>query len=124
MMYIYVYYRSQNETLKKEILDQERGLKCQLAALEKKAHENWVRYLSSYELKVDDDGNRLLKLDFWTLSIVPDCLNDKIVKKTNTVFLTILSFRQSGTMDKVQKSCFNNLSSCLVNYFVRSASYL
>jgi hypothetical protein len=36
-------YRSQNETLKKEILDQERGLKCQIAALEKKAHENWVR---------------------------------------------------------------------------------
>jgi hypothetical protein len=26
----------------------------------------------------------LLKLDFWTLSIIPDCLNNKIVKKTNT----------------------------------------
>ncbi|PSN55060.1 hypothetical protein C0J52_04113 [Blattella germanica] len=35
-------YKSQNETLKKEILDQERGLKCQIASLEKKAHENWV----------------------------------------------------------------------------------
>jgi hypothetical protein len=35
-------YKSQNETLKKEILDQERGLKCQIATLEKKAHENWV----------------------------------------------------------------------------------
>ncbi|XP_069704271.1 transport and Golgi organization protein 1-like isoform X2 [Periplaneta americana] len=35
-------YKSQNEMLKKEILDQERGLKCQIATLEKKAHENWV----------------------------------------------------------------------------------
>ncbi|PNF17692.1 hypothetical protein B7P43_G07365 [Cryptotermes secundus] len=35
-------YKSQNETLKKEILDQERGLRCQIATLEKKAHENWV----------------------------------------------------------------------------------
>jgi hypothetical protein len=31
-------------------------------------------------------NSRLLKLDFWTLSIVPDCLNDKTVKKTNTTF--------------------------------------
>lgn len=28
--------------MKKEILDQERGLKGQIATLEKKAHENWV----------------------------------------------------------------------------------
>lgn len=46
VIYIYFCYRSQNETLKKEILDQERGLKCQIATLEKKAHENWVRYHS------------------------------------------------------------------------------
>ena len=45
MFPIYLFYnRSQNETLKKEILDQERGLKCQIATLEKKAHENWVSY--------------------------------------------------------------------------------
>jgi hypothetical protein len=44
--YVYFNYRSQNEMLKKEILDQERGLKCQIAALEKKAYENWVRYCS------------------------------------------------------------------------------
>jgi len=43
-LFIYFYHRSQNETLKKEILDQERGLKCQIATLEKKAHENWVSY--------------------------------------------------------------------------------
>ncbi|XP_067009668.2 transport and Golgi organization protein 1 [Anabrus simplex] len=35
-------YKSQNETLKKEILDQERGLKAQIATLERKVHENWV----------------------------------------------------------------------------------
>jgi hypothetical protein len=34
----------------------------------------WYQLL--YELKVNDDGNRLLKLAFWNLSIVPDCLND------------------------------------------------
>jgi len=44
LLFIYFYHRSQNETLKKEILDQERGLKCQIATLEKKAHENWVSY--------------------------------------------------------------------------------
>lgn len=43
-LFVYFYRRSQNETLKKEILDQERGLKCQIATLEKKAHENWVSY--------------------------------------------------------------------------------
>jgi hypothetical protein len=37
--------------------------------------------MCKYELKVNDDGNWLLKLDFWTLS---------------------------GMMDKVQKSSFNN----------------
>ncbi|KAL0267363.1 UNVERIFIED_CONTAM: hypothetical protein PYX00_009652 [Menopon gallinae] len=35
-------YKSQNEALKKEILDQERGLKTQITTLEKKAHENWI----------------------------------------------------------------------------------
>jgi len=44
-LFICFYHRSQNETLKKEILDQERGLKCQIATLEKKAHENWVSYI-------------------------------------------------------------------------------
>jgi hypothetical protein len=43
-LFVYFYHRSQNDTLKKEILDQERGLKCQIATLEKKAHENWVSY--------------------------------------------------------------------------------
>jgi hypothetical protein len=43
-LFICFYHRSQNETLKKEILDQERGLKCQIATLEKKAHENWVSH--------------------------------------------------------------------------------
>ncbi|XP_049940648.1 transport and Golgi organization protein 1 isoform X1 [Schistocerca serialis cubense] len=33
---------SQNDTLKKEIIDQERSLKSQISTLEKKAHENWV----------------------------------------------------------------------------------
>jgi hypothetical protein len=35
-------YKSLNETLKKEILDQERDLKCQIGTFEKKAHDNWV----------------------------------------------------------------------------------
>nr|CAD7261139.1 unnamed protein product [Timema shepardi] len=35
-------YGSQVDTLKKEIIDQERGLKSQLSTFEKKAHENWV----------------------------------------------------------------------------------
>ncbi|KAK7790043.1 hypothetical protein R5R35_008249 [Gryllus longicercus] len=35
-------YKAQNEILKKEILDQERSMKSQIAVLEKKAHENWV----------------------------------------------------------------------------------
>ncbi|XP_063242317.1 transport and Golgi organization protein 1 [Bacillus rossius redtenbacheri] len=35
-------YKSQVDTMKKEILDQERGLKSQISVLEKKAHENWV----------------------------------------------------------------------------------
>jgi len=43
---MHFHYRSQNETLKKEILDQERGLKFQIATMEKKAHENWVSYCS------------------------------------------------------------------------------
>jgi hypothetical protein len=36
-----------------------------------------------------------LKLDFWTLSIVTDCLNDKIVKKTNATFQKLDSRRIS-----------------------------
>lgn len=35
-------YRAQNESLKKEILDQERDFKGQIATLEKKAHDNWM----------------------------------------------------------------------------------
>nr|CAD7437872.1 unnamed protein product [Timema bartmani] len=35
-------YGSQVDTLKKEIIDQERGLKSQLSTFEKKSHENWV----------------------------------------------------------------------------------
>jgi hypothetical protein len=38
----------------------------------------------------------LLKLAFWTLSIVPDCLNDKIVKKTNTTFQKLDLLPSSG----------------------------
>jgi hypothetical protein len=39
-----------------------------------------VKFFNLYELKVDDDGNWLLKLDFWTLSIVPDCLYNFVVQ--------------------------------------------
>lgn len=35
-------YKSQNELLKKEILDQEVSLKSQISVLEKKNHDNWV----------------------------------------------------------------------------------
>lgn len=35
-------FRSQNELLKKEILDQEVSLKSQISMLEKKNHENWL----------------------------------------------------------------------------------
>lgn len=35
-------YRQQIETLKREILDQEREYKSQIAALETKSHEQWV----------------------------------------------------------------------------------
>ncbi|PNF44126.1 hypothetical protein B7P43_G03185, partial [Cryptotermes secundus] len=58
-------YRSQNETLKKEILDQERGLKYQIATLEIQAHENWVaarqaeRKLEASELEASLLRNRL-----------------------------------------------------------------
>jgi hypothetical protein len=45
----------------------------------------------------------LLKLDFWTLSIVPDCLNDKIViLLTDTIVGTRAPCRSMG----------NNLSYC------------
>jgi len=39
---MFAVFRAQNDLLEKEILDQERGLKGQIATLEKKAHENWV----------------------------------------------------------------------------------
>lgn len=42
ILFLTVKFRSQIETLKKEIIDQERGLKNQIAGLEQKAHENWV----------------------------------------------------------------------------------
>jgi hypothetical protein len=42
----------------------------------------------------------ILKLAFWTLSIVPDCLNDKIVKKTNTTFQKLDLLPSSGKITK------------------------
>jgi hypothetical protein len=59
-------YKSQNETLKKEMLDQERSLKCQIVTLEKKAHENWVaahqaqRKLEASKQEASQLRNRLI----------------------------------------------------------------
>ncbi|XP_071454500.1 transport and Golgi organization protein 1-like isoform X2 [Hetaerina americana] len=60
---------SQNETLKKEIIDQERGYKMQLATFEKKAHENWVaarqaeRKLEESKQEASQLRNRLTMAD-------------------------------------------------------------
>ncbi|XP_046388781.1 transport and Golgi organization protein 1 isoform X2 [Ischnura elegans] len=60
---------SQTETLKKEILDQERGYKTQLATFEKKAHENWVaarqaeRKLEESKQEASQLRNRLTMAD-------------------------------------------------------------
>jgi hypothetical protein len=42
----------------------------------------------------------VLKLAFWTSSIVPDCLNDKIVKETNTTFQKLDLLPSSGKITK------------------------
>ncbi|XP_059471823.1 transport and Golgi organization protein 1 isoform X2 [Neocloeon triangulifer] len=44
---------TQNETLKHEIIDQERSLKGQISTLEKKAHENWIAARQA-ERKLDE----------------------------------------------------------------------
>ncbi|XP_065332144.1 transport and Golgi organization protein 1 isoform X1 [Cloeon dipterum] len=44
---------AQNETLKQEIIDQEKGLKGQIVTLEKKAHENWIAARQA-ERKLDE----------------------------------------------------------------------
>ncbi|XP_052124945.1 transport and Golgi organization protein 1 [Frankliniella occidentalis] len=54
-------YRAQNESLKKEILDQERDFKAQMATLEKKAHDNWMTARQA-ERRLEDSRHEAAQL--------------------------------------------------------------
>ncbi|KAK3923226.1 Transport and Golgi organization protein 1 [Frankliniella fusca] len=54
-------YRAQNESLKNEILDQERDFKAQMATLEKKAHDNWMTARQA-ERRLEDSRHEAAQL--------------------------------------------------------------
>lgn len=73
--------RSQNEMLKKEILDQERGLKSQIATLEKKAHENWVAARQA-ERKLEETKQEAAQLRN-RLTMIEKNINNDLEAKPN-----------------------------------------
>lgn len=77
-------YKSQNETLKKEILDQERGLKCQIATLEKKAHENWVAARQA-ERKLEESKQEASQLRNRLIIVEKNVLNTSKTGETAAV---------------------------------------
>ncbi|CAB3375504.1 Hypothetical predicted protein [Cloeon dipterum] len=92
-------FKAQNETLKQEIIDQEKGLKGQIVTLEKKAHENWIAARQA-ERKLDES-----KQESSTLR------NRLTMLEKGTSLVT-----QNGEEGKgaATSKCYNHTSLCLI----------
>lgn len=81
--------------LKKEILDQERGLKSQIATLEKKAHENWVAARQA-ERKLEESKQEAAQLRN-RLTMMEKNINNDLEAKQNhrKFFILTLNLRMA-----------------------------